>query len=98
MGLFFYQYIMENLILQGISIESLKVIIEESVKNELAVFKKELQANESNEELLTRTEVCELLKIDSSTLWHWTNKGKVISYKICNRVYYKRSEIMNSFK
>ena len=49
-----------------------------------------------NDELLTRTQACKFLQIDSSTLWHWTNKGKVKAYGIANRRYYKRSELMES--
>ncbi|MGV0755793.1 helix-turn-helix domain-containing protein [Empedobacter brevis] len=44
-------------------------------------------------EYLTRTEVCELLKIDQSTLHHWRNKGILQAYGIGNRVYFKRTEI-----
>lgn len=48
------------------------------------------------EEYLTRDEVVSLLKINLSTLWSWTKKGKLTAYGIQgegNRVYYKRSEI-----
>jgi len=48
------------------------------------------------EELLTRDEAAKLLKINSSTLYLWTRKGKLPSYGIGNRVYYKRSEVMES--
>lgn len=44
-------------------------------------------------ENLTRKETCKILKINLSTLWVWTKKGKLKSYGIGNRVYYKRSEI-----
>lgn len=44
-------------------------------------------------EYLTRSEVCELLKIDATTLWRWKKDGKVPFYGIGNRVYAKRSEI-----
>lgn len=44
-------------------------------------------------EYLTREETANLLKCDLSTLYHWTRKGKLKSYKIGNRVYYKRSEV-----
>lgn len=47
-------------------------------------------------EYLTRNEVAELLKCDLSTIWLWTKKGKIISYGIGNRVYYKRSEVENA--
>ena len=44
-------------------------------------------------ELMTRNEVAEYLKVDLSTLWNWTNKGKLTAYGIGARVYYKRNEI-----
>ena len=47
-------------------------------------------------EYLTRNEVSELLKCDLSTLWLWTKKGKLTSYGIGNRTYYKRAEIENA--
>jgi DNA invertase Pin-like site-specific DNA recombinase len=47
-------------------------------------------------ELMTRNEVAEYFKIDLSTLWNWTNKGKLIAYGIGARVYYKRSDIEKS--
>ena len=50
----------------------------------------------TNEELLTRKETAELLKVDISTLWHWSKKGVLKSYGISNRVFYKRSEIMEA--
>ncbi|TXD48666.1 helix-turn-helix domain-containing protein [Polaribacter sp. IC073] len=49
-----------------------------------------------HEELMTRTEVCKFLQIDSSTLWLWTKKGKLKGYGIGNRRYYKKKEILNS--
>lgn len=45
---------------------------------------------------LTRQETADLLKIDLSTLHSWTKKGKLISYGIQGRVYYKRADIENA--
>lgn len=50
--------------------------------------------SENKEELLTRDQTCELLSINSSTLWHWTNKAKVKAYGIGGKRYYKRSELI----
>ena len=47
-------------------------------------------------ELLTRSETSKLLKINLTTLWKYTKQGKLISYGIGNRVYYKRSEVMDA--
>ena len=88
---------MENqIILQGTTPEALVNQINENVKAQLIELKKELLNKEANDELLTRDQTCKLLQIDSSTLWHWTNKGKVTAYGIVNRRYYKRSELMDA--
>lgn len=65
------------------------------VQSCLIKLKSEFQKNDK-EELMTRSEVCDFLKIDSSTLWSWTKQKKVISYGIANRRYYKKSEILQS--
>lgn len=67
----------------------------QGVKEEIGELKSSYQPK-SPEELLTRTETAELLKINISTLSNWTKQGKLKSYGIGNRVYYKRSEIMQS--
>ncbi|MCY2686770.1 helix-turn-helix domain-containing protein [Salinimicrobium sp. TH3] len=74
--------------------EQLADLISEGVKNQLQELKKDLQRQEANDELLTREQACQFLQINSSTLWAWTNKGKVIAYGISNRRYYKRSELL----
>jgi len=51
------------------------------------------QINQLEDELLTRQEVANLLKIDLSTLHHWTKSGILTKYGIGKRVYYKKSEI-----
>lgn len=57
---------------------------------------KRINSQLANDDLMTREETCKFLKIDSSTLWSWTKKGKVTAYGIGNRRYYKRSEILSS--
>ena len=51
---------------------------------------------EPEEKILTRDEVCKLLNITKSTLWKRTKTGKIQSYGQGRRVYYKRSEVMES--
>jgi hypothetical protein len=87
---------MNQIFLQGTTPDALVNLISENVKIQLENFKKEFLSKEANDELLTREETCKLLQIDSSTLWHWTNKGKVKAYGIGNRRYYKRSELLES--
>ena len=72
--------------------------ISEAVKTQLQELQELLLTKDANDELLTRKEACEYLQIDQSTLWHWTNKGKVTAYGIANRRYYKRSELNEALK
>jgi predicted site-specific integrase-resolvase len=45
-------------------------------------------------EILTRNETAELLGINLSTLWSYTKAGKLTSYGLGNKVFYKYSEIL----
>jgi excisionase family DNA binding protein len=80
------------------STEDLTSAISDVVKKQLLELKEQLLNKEANDALLTRKEACEYLQIDQSTLWHWTNKGKVQAYGIANRRYYKRSELLEALK
>lgn len=82
------------LLLQTLSVEQLQQLIGTSVKEGILQFQKELQTKTNSEELLTREETCKFLKINSCTLWAWTNKGKVKAYGIGYRRYYKKNELM----
>lgn len=53
---------------------------------------------QDDNDLLTRAETCELLKINLTTLWKHTKSGKLIQYGIGNRVFYKKSEILKGVK
>ena len=82
------------ILLQTLTVEQLQQLIGTSVRNGILELQKELQTKDNSEELMTREETCQFLKIDSSTLWAWTNNGKVKAYGIGARRYYKKSEIM----
>ncbi|TXE10500.1 helix-turn-helix domain-containing protein [Gelidibacter salicanalis] len=76
--------------------EQLVDLITQGVKIQLQEFKRNLNSEQANDDLLTREETCKFLSIDSSTLWAWTNKGKVKAYGIGSRRYYKRAELLES--
>jgi hypothetical protein len=82
------------ILIQEITLEQLVLLIGTSVKSGIQEFQNDLQTKDKSEELLSRDETCKFLKIDSSTLWAWTNAGKVKAYGIGARRYYKRSELM----
>ena len=86
-----------SILLQNLSPERLTELIKDGVKSQLEDFKETLQTH-NLDELLTRKQTCKFLQIDSSTLWAWTNKGKVIAYGIGNRRYYKKAELLESLQ
>jgi hypothetical protein len=85
----------KQILLYCISPDELKQLIKEAVKEQFIDFKKNRE-NKESDVLLTRSETCEFLKIDSSTLWSWTNKGKITCYGIGARRYYKKDDILKS--
>ena len=82
-----------QIIFDVLSKEELEDLIGKSLEE---VIKNNPQKSPSDQELLTREEACKLLKVDSSTLWRWTNKGKITAYGIGSRRFYKKEELMNS--
>jgi hypothetical protein len=87
----------DSILLQNLNTADLTQLIKDGVKSQLNDFKENFNTH-NPDELLTRTETCKYLQIDSSTLWHWTNKGKVKAYGIGNRRYYKKAELLESLK
>ena len=64
----------------------------DDIQDQINDLKKSMQPK-AVEEYLTRCEAADMLKCDKSTIHNWTKKGKLIAFKIGNRVYYKRSQI-----
>jgi hypothetical protein len=71
--------------------------ITESFKAEVLELKKQYEYQEPDE-LLTRSEVSRLLKINISSVHNWAKKGVLKKHCIGGRVYYKRSEIIESLE
>lgn len=86
---------MENsIILQNVSTDQLTDLIGNVFDTKFKDFQNAQNTKIENDDLMTRDQVLELLKINASTLWHWQNKGRIIVYKFANKCYYKRSELM----
>lgn len=85
----------KSIMLHCITPEELKQIIKEVIQEELLEVRKQLEEKDS-EVLLTRQETCEFLKISITTLWQWSKKGKIESYGIGNRIYYKKEDLLKS--
>jgi hypothetical protein len=78
-----------QIFLNGITIEQLA----EALKPLLQSLRSEQQTENV---LLTREEVCKLLTINKTSLWKHTKSGRLKSYGIGNRVFYKKNEVLDS--
>lgn len=82
--------------IENISVDELTEIIAEKLVEKLEKRIATLISKQNDDELLSRTETAKILKVELTTLWSWTKKGKITAYGIGNRVYYKRGEIMKA--
>jgi hypothetical protein len=85
-------------LLSELSPEQLEQLFGRCLNHHLTQFRAKFPKEQLQEELLTREETSKFLKIDLSTLYHWTKKGKVKVYSIGSRRYYLKSEILKALK
>ena len=83
--------------IQEITVDELADKVADKLLNKIKHYLDDLQTNESDV-YITRQETADFLKINITTLWHWTNKGKIKSYGIGNRRYYNKQEIIALLK
>ena len=76
------------------SMEDLKKELIEPLKEEL----KRLEATKDPEILLSRKEAAKFLGITLVTLHDWTKRKFVIAGRIGNRVYFKKSDLINAIE
>lgn len=89
---------MDSIKLTQITPQGLADLISDNIKTQLEELIIDANKQKDDDDLLTRSEACKFLSINSSTLWAWTNQKRVIAYGISNRRYYKRSELLESLK
>jgi len=68
-------------------------VVVESIRGLNSKSKKPKIEKQGDEEFLTRTEVSKKLKINISTVHHWTKKGVLKAYTFGRRKYYLMSDI-----
>ena len=86
---------MNEILLSNLSIEQLSQRLEQSLDKRINQHTNQ-QTNENNIELLSREEAAEFLKVDLSTLWRWTKNGYLNQYAIGRKIFYKKSEVIDS--
>lgn len=86
---------MENLLLSPINTDTLIERIAQRIAELLINQIPQRKENEENE-LLTRNEAMQFLKITTATLWRYEKKGKITSHGIGGKRYFKKSELEQS--
>lgn len=87
----------EHIILQGTTPEALARLIVDCVKLEVCLIRNNPSPEES-EVLLTRQEATKFLSVNLSTLHLWGKQGRIPVYKIANRIYYKKAELLQALR
>jgi excisionase family DNA binding protein len=87
-----YTIMSQNLIL--FSESDLRLIVSETVRNEIQSFKQVEKTQDSN--LLTRQETAQILGISLPTLYNYSKDGRLPYYRIGSRIRYKKDEVLNS--
>lgn len=88
-------YTKEIIQIENITVEDLKKDLIIEFKQLLKTF---LEQQEKLDELLTRQETANILKVSLVTLWDWTKKDVLPAYRIGYKVRYKKSEVLESLK
>lgn len=73
-----------------------ELILEKLERIEIAIEKLNAPPKNEDEIILSRLETAKLLKINLTSLWKHTKSGKLKSYGIGNRVFYKKNEVLTS--
>ncbi|GAA4289988.1 hypothetical protein GCM10023163_02600 [Aestuariibaculum suncheonense] len=76
----------------GVTPEELNETVQKGIEARLDDLKEYFQPK-TPEELLTKKETCELLKIKLTCLHNWAENGILKKYGLGGKVYFKRSEI-----
>ena len=86
---------MKDLLLSPINTDALIELIAQRTA-ELLIKQTPQSQETEQDELLTRTEAMQYLKITGATLWRYEKKGKITSHGIGGKRYYKKSELEQS--
>jgi excisionase family DNA binding protein len=77
----------------SISSDELKEMIQDCINQELGKFPS--QSKETSD-LIKAKEASELLQVSKVTLYNWMNDGVITGYYLGSRLYFKKSELIDS--
>jgi excisionase family DNA binding protein len=88
----------EKIIVTNYDREDLIAMIKEAFKEELKEILKQQEKSDDYDELLSRKEVAELLKISLVTVNKYKRAGKLPYSRLGRNIYFKKGEIMKTLE
>jgi excisionase family DNA binding protein len=89
---------MADALLIQISKDELKALIQEAVKDVVKERQPVKVVQPDADPLLKIGEICKILQVSKVTIHQWKKQGKIPFHRISNRIFFKRSEILESLK
>ena len=87
---------MEQILLTSITLDELLDKLTERINIALSIKTTERKETPSHEDLLTIEDLESLFKVSKVTIHKWKKRGLIPFYKMNRKVYFKRSEVINS--
>lgn len=88
-----------DIIFHSLSSDELKALIKDSILEVLdQATLTHPQQPEQPDELLRINQVCSLLNVSKVTIHNWKREGKIPFYRISNKIFFKKSEVISSLK
>ncbi len=89
---------MEKLLFTNYQIEELTDLIKSCLRSELKKLPQQTEENKQQEELLSIEDIQQMFRVSKVTIHEWKKKGILPYYKMNRRVYFKKSEVIDSLK
>lgn len=84
----------DRVVLISLPIGELKEIIGQVVQEKLQEFSSNLTHKKPPEkEFLTRQEVCQMLQVNSVTLWRYAREGRLKQHRVGRKVFFLADEV-----
>jgi len=87
---------MEQTILISLKVDELKELIKEGVSNAFYLQTTEKKEKPFSDDLLNIQDIQEIFNVSRVTVHKWKKKGFIPFYKMNRKVYFKKSEVINS--
>lgn len=87
---------MQTTLTINISIDELRELIADEIGKALSANQPVADVVDDTDELIKIADVAKMFKVSKVTIFKWKKQGKIPFFRISNKVYFKRSEVLAS--